>query len=463
MRRSALTAVLLICVLPEASAATSALPARFEACADIADFPELAGSQCLLTSVPLRHEAPDADAIELFVRRFPASEPARRRGEIWLVAGGPGESGAAFHPLLPTFRRAFPHHDLVMPDHRGTGRSEKLCPAQESSDSPDGIALAAEEWGPCIGALYADPARTAAFTITQAAHDLAVLVSQQRGDGEVLLYGVSYGTQLSLRMLQVAPVPLDGLILDGLVPPDTAPHWDLSHRTAVVDEVGRAVLGDAGSAAYRQLLDTVDPATWRDVVPGGDLRRFMGSLLNFPDLRLRIPQIIERLAAGDTVPLATAVADLQAALAGMSRYPQSPPSLPLVMLISASENNARRGLTRDTVDTEARGALFTSPLPGFLVDSPVPLYDRDDAFGGTPAALPRTLVIHGTLDPNTPYAGAQAHARALTDAGPLTFSTVERGAHLLAFTAPGCFTAAALAFVEDAAIPATCIEPEAVH
>lgn len=81
--------------------------------------------------------------------------------------------------------------------------------------------------------------------------------------------------------------------------------------------------------------------------------------------------------------------------------------------MNASENNGRRDLTADVVEAEARDALFTSPLPGLLVGPSAPLYDRDAYFGRTPVALPRTLVIHGTLDLNTPYEGAVDHASEL--------------------------------------------------
>ena len=461
MRRSLLFLALCAGTLPPVDAALPGTAIASAPCADIAQFPELAGSRCLSSRLPLRHEAPDRGTVDVAVRRFPAADPAGRRGEVWLVAGGPGEPGAAFFPLLPTFHRAFPQYDLVIPDHRGTGGSTRLCPAEESADSADGHALAPDEWGPCIGAMYADPARTTAFSTTQAAQDLAALLARHHGDGEVLVYGVSYGTQLVLRMLQITPAPvagrpLNGVILDGLVPPERAPQWDLGHRTAVVDEVGRTFLGETGSATYRRLLAEGDPALWQAHVPGGDLRGFLGRLLNFPELRARIPAIIDGLSGDDIAPLQAAVAGLQTTLAPLTRHPQSPPSLPLVMLISASENNGRRDLRRADVEAEARDALFTSAIPGFLVEPPVPLYARDAWFGRTPTTLPRTLVIHGTLDPNTPYAGAQAHAALLAEAGPLRFVTVEGGAHLLALVAPGCFVAAADAFVHEQPVPDSC-------
>lgn len=427
----------------------------FQPCADADDFPELNGSLCAVLSAPLDHGAADSPPIDLFVRKFAAISPSR--GQVWLVAGGPGESGAGFYPFLDTLRQAFPGMDLIAPDHRGTGYSSKLCPDQEAPDSEDGIALGGAEWGPCIGALYQDVERAHAFTITNAAHDLSGLIAAHGGPGEVHVYAVSYGTQLVLRMMQVEPPRIDGLILDGLVPPETAPQWDLSRRTAVVDHVGRQLLTADQAAAYGRLLESVpDQPAWLEAVPGGDLKLFMGALLNFPDLRAHVPEIIEELARGETLLLSRAASDLEMVMAAMNRFPQSPPSLPLVMLISGSENNERRSLTAETVAEEAATALFTSPLPGFLAVNSVPLYARDAAFGLMPPRLPRTLVIHGTLDPNTPHEGAVAHIELLRQAGDVDLTTVEGGAHLLVFVAPDCFIRSARAFVRNGPIPETC-------
>jgi pimeloyl-ACP methyl ester carboxylesterase len=346
----------------------------------------------------------------------------------------------------------------MIPDHRGTGNSSKLCPVEEAADSPDGMGLAGEEWGSCIGAFYQDPARAQAFTITNAARDLALLISRYREAGEVQVYGVSYGTQLVLRMMQVAPPALDGVILDGLAPLESAAQEDLGHRTAVVDAVGRALLDAEQEAAYAALLAGATPGTpWLAQVPGGDLRRFMGTLLTFPGLRSRIPAIVEGLSRGETAALERTHADLVAMAGELGRYPQSSPSLPLVMLISGSENNGRRDLDAATVAAEEKDALFVSPLPGFLAANPLPLYARDQWFGGAPASLPRTLVLHGTLDPNTPYEGAVAHVARLREAGPVQLSTVRGGAHFLLFVAPQCFVETAGAVVAGADAPALCI------
>lgn len=427
----------------------------FTPCADAA-LPGLAGSLCATTDMPLRPIDPDTGVVELFIRKFP-SNSGRTTGQVWLIAGGPGESGASFYPFLDTLRAAFPDRDLMIPDHRGTGYSTRLCPVEEAADSPGGHVLTGAEWGSCIGAMYADLDRTQAFTVTNASHDLSALITRYRSEGSVQVYGVSYGTQLILRMLQTAPPALDAIVLDGLVPLEASAELDLSHRTAVVDKVGRSLLNADQIEAYEALLADPDRhALWAESAQGGDLRRFLAALLNFPELRDRIPAIISALSAGDNAPLLVVRAALEAEFDQLGRYPQSSPALPLVVLMNASENNGRRDLTVEDVEVEARGALFSSPLPGLLVGPSAPLYDRDVYYGRSPVALPRTLVIHGTLDPNTPYEGAVAHASKLAEAGEVTFATVVSGAHMLPFAAPECFVRIVSAFDAATAVQGSC-------
>lgn len=437
--------------------AQSARAQAFAPCADADSFPALVGSRCVTVPTPLEHGgSDDPQSLDLFVRKFPARGEAR--GEVWLIAGGPGESGASFYPLLETFRRAFPGYDLVVPDHRGTGFSSRICPAEEAHSSEDAFALGGTEWGPCIGFTFSNPTRTHAFSVTNAAHDLSGLIGRYRGGGEVHVYAVSYGTQLVLRMLQVAPPALDSIILDGLVPPDGDPRWDLSHRTQVVDGIGRAYLGPEGIEAYERLLLMAPSAAWSDRIPGRDLKQFMGTLLDFPSMRGRMRKLVEELAVGDTATLEGILADLEALIGTLDDYPQSASSLPLVMLISGSENNLRPDLTPETVAAESEAALFTSPLAGFLAGNPLPLYAPDAYWGRSPDKLPPSLVVQGTLDPKTPFAGALAHVAALETSGPVRLAAVEGAPHFVAFVAPDCFVRLASAFVIRGEVATRCIE-----
>lgn len=436
--------------------------AEFAPCPDAAAQPTLAGSLCARVAAPADYAKPDAGpAVSLFVRKFPAQGAAK--GTVWMVAGGPGESGANFYSLLPVLRRSFPDFDLLIPDHRGTGYSTRLCPQEEAADSPGGMALEGAEWPSCFAHINAQPQLAAQFSITTAARDLKLLIEREHSKGPVYLYGVSYGTQLVLRTLQLGRLELAGVILDSLVPSETAPEWDLSRRSFVVDAIGRRVLarcdqsdycrnmlGGSAESAYRRLLARAaqDPSLVAQV-PGKNLKRFFGSLLDVPEAAERIPYLVKDLSEGRGEELKRVLALFEAKAAELGSYPQSQPSIPLVAIISGSENNLRPAQTAADVRREEESLLFSSNLPGLLVESGLPTYPRDDYFGKLPHQLPRTLVLQGTLDPKTHYDAALSHAAVLRQAGggQVDVVTVDSGSHFVLWTRPQCFESAARAFV----------------
>lgn len=466
MRRFLLSCSMAMVIFSPSMAAPSANERTprdtFAACPDEESDAALAGTLCAHFTAPLDRGQPGGDKIDLFVRKFPAR--GRSRGQVWLVAGGPGESGASFYPLLATLRDSFADLDLLIPDHRGTGFSDRLCPTEEAASSPGGAALDGGEWGSCFGALNAAPQRARAFSISNAANDLRLMIERYRSASPTWVYGVSYGTQLVLRMLQTPPMtPIRGVILDSLVPPEDTDKWDLSHRSFIVDAVGRRALLACGrvrrcNAKFAEPIETVlrrlvdDPAT--ATLVGGDPKQFFGSLLDIPDLRRRIPDIVDGLVREDNTAL-TQVKEQQSALGALfNRYPQSAISVPLVAIISGSENNARPGLTRKQVATESQSLLFTSNLPALLVDPGLPTYTHDAAFGRLPVSLPPTLVLQGDMDPKTPFEGALAHVARLQSAGTVGLQKIVGAPHYLLLTAPACFTSIVRDFVTTKVVSA---------
>lgn len=454
--------VLSFAAMPVAAVAPPSAALEFRRCTDEGIDPALAGSLCARTLVAIDPSntttlVDDGASIELFIRQFPPKNGIPPRGRVWLIAGGPGESGASFYGIIQTMRRAFPGYALLVPDHRGTGFSSRLCPPDESESSPGGLALAGVEWESCPRSMFAAPVRTMAFTVTNAAHDLSQLIARSPGDGPTHIYAVSYGTQLVLRMMSVAPVQVDSLLLDGLIPPEGSTAGDLGRRTAVVDAVGRSLLDARQQAAYRAVLSGSE-TVWRVAAPEGDLREIMASFLTFPETRAAIPGIVDGLSQGDTGLLFRTIAVRDGLASGLGRFAQSPLSLPLVMLVSGSEHNERRDISVAVIEQEKADALFVSPLPALLPRIAAPLYPRDRFYGMVPAALPPTLVMQGTLDPNTPYGAATQHIDRLGHSGSVTLASVEGGSHFLALTAPDCFVAVGTAFidgdrVEDCAVP----------
>ncbi|MGF6274792.1 pimeloyl-ACP methyl ester carboxylesterase [Massilia sp. UYP11] len=454
--------------------ASLAQAAVFKTCDDAASDPALGGSLCALEQMPGDPSglaggpaASVSPPVSLFVRKFPAQGASR--GQVWLVAGGPGESGASFYGMLPTLRRAFPGFDLVMPDHRGTGFSTRMCPAEEAPGSPGGAALEGAEWGACFGYLNRHPAYTRQFSLTNAAHDLKLLLERTPRHGKTYLYGVSYGTQLVLRTVALGAA-VDGLVLDSLVPLQDDPTADLSRRSLVTDAVGRALLADCDQGRcgrrigepleplYRRVLARAgSESTLLANVPGKDLKRFLGGLLDFPDAASRIPDIVKELDAGQDAQLKAALAEVRRKAASLGTFPQLPPSMPLVILISGSENNLQPGRTMEAVKQEEAGLLFSSGIPGHLVGAPIPFYARDAWFARLPERLPPTLVIHGRRDAKTPYGAAVRHIEALRKAGPVQLFTDEHGGHFVLWADRTCGAAEVMQFVLGEDAPTPCV------
>lgn len=452
--------------------------APFLPCPDADTDAALQGSQCAVERAPAERAPADAGAadatgptgaIDLFVRKFPASGASR--GNVWLVAGGPGESGAAFYGLLPRLRETFPGFDLIVPDHRGTGFSTRMCPREEAPASPGGTALAGNEWTTCLAQLNAEPARTRQFTLTNAAYDLQLLLARTPRQGKTFVYGVSYGTQLVLRTLALGAPGVDGVMLDSLVPLQDDATADLSRRSLVTDAAGRRVLaqcdaspmcsrklGAPAETVYRRVLARAasEPQLLADV-PGKNLKRFLGSLLDVPGAGSQIPYLIKALDEGNTAPLQAVVAQVQQVEAALGTFPQSPPSIPLVSLISGSENDLRPGRTAQEVRQEEDALLFSSPLPGMLARAPLAPYPRDAWFGRTPARLPPTLVLQGELDGKTPYDAALRHIDVLRRAGPVQLYKGERSGHFVLWSNPACAQWTMRQFVLGAAQQQRCV------
>lgn len=428
----------------------------FTPCEDTDGIAVLANTQCALIKTPLAHQSGAEKPLDLFVRRFAARQPSQ--GTVWLIAGGPGESGASFYSQIDTFRNAFAHYDLMIPDHRGTGYSSTICP-QESPDSTGGTALVGEEWGACFGHMYGNVDYVKAFSITHAAKDLARLIDAYSGDGKRYVYGVSYGTQLTLRLLQLDGVQLDGVILDSLVPMQNDARYDLSQRSDVVNQVGLQVLkrcdtakGCGGEKPLAEVLAKVLESgpllsDHAPELPQARLSDTLGMLLDIPALRSRLPELITTLDAGDASVLKAVIAQAQGFYADFNQgYANFGSSIPLVQVISSSENNLRPQLTKEQVAKEDASRLFTSPLPGLLAGNSMPTYSQDAFYAALPKRFPPILVLQGTLDPKTPYQGAFDYVKALNKQGDVELVDVVDVPHFVALHAPACFEQAAGAF-----------------
>lgn len=433
----------------------------FSPCFDQHAFAELADSACATITTPLEATDPEGEKIELFVRKFPARSVSK--GEIWLIAGGPGEAGSSYYADIKFFRDTFAGFDLMVPDHRGTGYSSKLCEPEETSDSEGGLALVGAEWGSCFGQIFSNTARAQAFSTANAAHDLNSLIGALGSSRKTYVYGVSYGTALALRFAEIATVKIDGIILDSLVSHGTDTANDLSHRSHTTDQVGTDILerceadpncalGSNARQTYAELLarnDAGETVTGLDSVPGGNLRQYLGTLVGSASGRKHIPAIIHALATGAAnagALIKDATSAYSASWAGILKFPQSQFSIPLSGLISGSEYDLRPDLTADELAKEEARLSFTSPLPGLLVNGNMPLYDKPES-NNAPAVLPKIIVLQGTLDEKTPYKAAVNHIAKLPGRADIPLVTLTDAPHGVFFTAKECLKDPLQAFV----------------
>lgn len=445
----------------------SAGASTLDACPDADSAPALAGTRCATLAVPLRYgeaqrdRSASGDSVEIFVRKFPAEGEAR--GTVWLVAGGP-QSGAMFYPFMETVREAFPGLDVLVPDHRGTGLSTRICPEEEAVDSPGGASLVGREWASCYRYMRSRPERVRAFSVTHNARDVGELMERIGGDGPRYLFGTSYGTLVALRFLQAEMAELDGVVLGSAMPLVSDSTWAETRKARVTDAAGhrllarcdadagcRKLLGGDALERYRSVLDAVEDRELAlpEALPGGDLKAFMGRLLNFPDAREWIPGLVASLSEGDTTALAAAVRALQER-GPVVDFPAASLSVPMANTVFASERVLRSDLDAGRLERAFADLEFVDRLPYQLaagVEADLPTYEPDGHHGTLPDTVPPTLALHGTLDKRTPFGGARTLASALDEVGPVGLVGVRDAPHYLVAYAPECFTRHVRAFV----------------
>src|SRR5690349_8741549 len=95
-------------------------------------------ARCGTLTVPENRADPTGRKIGLFVAMFPALVPQAKLAPVFFIAGGPGgvtTSDWAEAPMI--FTGLNEHHDIVLVDQRGTGRSHPLVvPAPTPGEAP---------------------------------------------------------------------------------------------------------------------------------------------------------------------------------------------------------------------------------------------------------------------------------------------------------------------------------------
>ena len=167
--------------------------------------PDALYAECATLQLPLDYEEPDGAMINYFVKRVSSSRPKKDgAGTIWLLNGGPGFSGVTMECMLPQLIDLTEgRFAVVIPDHRGTGRSSPLF-----CDWEDGSAAFSKECDDAAmehyGIQYLNH-----FTTSNAARDMHAAIAQigrRTPERPVTIHAVSYGTILAQRSVSLLAV-----------------------------------------------------------------------------------------------------------------------------------------------------------------------------------------------------------------------------------------------------------------
>jgi pimeloyl-ACP methyl ester carboxylesterase len=180
-------------------------------------------AECAMVELPLFWGEDDGQVFQTWAKRLvdPSRTPS---GQLWLLHGGPGGSGTiGLASWMAEIRTEQPSLDVYTLDPRGTGYSEFLeCPDQQAPGSEQGSWVTLDELPACVAYVeehYGD--RLSVYGTTSAAIDLAALMTATEREGvDQLIWGGSGGTYWSQRFLQLFPELAEGVVIEGIVPPD---------------------------------------------------------------------------------------------------------------------------------------------------------------------------------------------------------------------------------------------------
>jgi pimeloyl-ACP methyl ester carboxylesterase len=307
------------------------------------------GLQCATLDVPFDRADPALGSIALAVQRVPASAP--RMGVIVLLAGGPGQPALGpFEALIAPLAHeaALRGFELVAFDQRGTGQSQGLQCPEVGESFKDGLKA---YFGACGAALGA----TRAFYTSQESVEDVDALRQALGGTPLSLFAVSYGTRVAGMYAREHPQGVARMVLDSVVPLAGSTPLGSERLRALPRVLNKAICGAGACRLFS-----------RDVY--ADLTRVVAAL-HRRKLHTRIYDARGRLGRATV----TEVGVLRL-LSGLD-VSQGPRELAAAAIAAAAHGDpAPLARLTHTLQTEAPGSGFGSPLPGTLpsVTAPAP-------------------------------------------------------------------------------------------
>ncbi|HET8938011.1 MAG TPA: alpha/beta fold hydrolase [Polyangiales bacterium] len=380
--------------------------------------------ECAWVPLALDHSDPKSDALPIFVSRRLATS-GHADTQLWMLQGGPGGSANTFKALVEEqLAPVLPNVDFYLLEQRGVGESAALaCSLQEGQTSQGGGAVTPDEWPACIDALKAQWGdRLSHFSTTDDSEDLAELIHRTREPNkQVIVYGVSYGTQRAMRLLQTHPHAADGVVLDAITAPgvqylsDYDLQWDPVARDLAALCDGDTLCGEKlGRDSWDRLATTItqlsDPTFCPNFNGRFQFRQMTTLLLGHPVFRAHLFALAYRIERCSTEDVSVVQHYLDNLLTALPPLPtQRRVSQVLSNHIALSEAWPDPPPSGQELTDRCASQVFcpgTSVGIGALFDE-WPRYAHDRYVGKWPNARTPVLAMTGTLDPATPFANAR--------------------------------------------------------
>lgn len=407
--------------------------------------------------VPENRSDPDSRMIRLEYVRFPATG-ASAGAPIVYLSGGPGGSGinTAKGPRFPLFMAMREFGDVIAFDQRGTGASSDLPTCKSSQIDPDTEALSDADYltrhklaaAECLDFWKAEGIDIYGYTTAESARDLDDL-RKHLGAEKISLWGISYGSHLSLAALKQMDDRIDRVVLASVEGLDQTVKYP-ARTDAYFDRLQVAVNSDPELAALYPDIKAL-------------MRRVHAKLEASP-IMLSVP-----LRTGGTAPFLLERRDLQQLAAGMIADPQwailglgvyaeldqggstgitrlmarwIDPNAPIsfrpmsfAMDIASGTGRERTRKVAQQAQTALLADYLNFPMP--QLDGVVPDLDLGDTFREAPVSDVPVLVLSGTLDGRT-Y--PESHLEAVSGLSNAEIVTVKNAGHNLFMVSPDVTT-----------------------
>ncbi|MBW8639418.1 alpha/beta hydrolase [Hoeflea sp. WL0058] len=293
---------------------------------------------CGTVKVPENHATPGENTIDIVFTVLKSHSLYPEPDPLVHLHGGPGAGLlGGLEKFAELFDKWRANRDIVMFDQRAAGLSARSsdCYDAMTANIIDIIGIATEDSGQTQGENGQDPfgqcieeLRTAGigleyYNTEQNARDVAAIV-RTLGYETFNLYGISYGTKLSLEVMRQHPEGLRAVVLDGVAPPSVHLYDTLAvpQNEAMITLVEECKADESCNKAYPDLGEKITEAYARAaagevIIDGEPMPPFYVGLIfslrngnyQYASYTAYIPAMIYEIVNGGDMPTLTMVLD----------------------------------------------------------------------------------------------------------------------------------------------------------